>query len=266
MARAMYRAQIGDVLRRSFPLAVGGIAILHEYDLLASRWWMWGWLGLFALTQVSEYYLAGLAADRFRFGLDQVHGSFAGSIDNLTRQLVLDPNRRLDETACKAICVGLLSRIKRYVTHMLNPDGGNRIRVTIAVPLPCAAGTKTDNLRIWCYDETYPDRRWTTLPVASKGAGEAFATGLIQTIDDIRTVLDAPGREHREFRSVVSVPVEAGGPSGTPLAVINVDSTVVGFFTPDHVKRILPSIAPAINVIALALLTRSEGADYAFHS
>lgn len=227
---------------------------------------MWGWLSAFAGMKLSDIYLRGLTADNGRRQLNRIQGSFAGTIDNFTRALVHSQERRLDEVSCKGLCVNVLARIKRYCEYALEPGGENRLRVTLAVPIRELGSGRVLYLQVWCYDEPYPDRRWSVLPLGGPGAPAAFQSGTFKLIDDIWQEESVSDRRTREFRSVMCIPVKAGGPNGESLAVVNVDSPVPNFFDADSVDRVLALLAPAVNIIALEILTRAEGARYAFHN
>jgi GAF domain-containing protein len=228
---------------------------------------MVAWLLLFVALEVSNLYLQGLARDSTTKAVDNVHGSFAGSIDSLTQQIMQSPTRCLSEEASKMLCIGLLARIRNFAQHRLVSTDGNRLRVTLTVPIAenAPGDPKITALRTWCYDEPYQDRRWTRLRLDLQGAPKAYATGTIQVIDDLLTLAERADEHERPYRSIASLPVKAGGPSGKTLAVVNIDSTLPSFFNVERVKHLLPIISPAINVIALVILTRDEAA-YAFNS
>ena len=260
---SLYRARFGDLIRLLLPFVIGGIAIAHEYDRLKAWWWMWVWLTLFVGQQLSEVYLRGLVAETTRKQVNRINQSFAGAIDSLTERLQRRPQNRLLEEDCRIICVSLLARIRRYAEWALEVDAAkHRLRVTLAVPMRGAHNSPVDRVRVWCYDEPHPDRRWTEIPLGKPGAGQAFAERGISIIPDIRNE-DPNGKT--AFRSVLSMPVTVGGPNGVAVGVVSIDAPEPHFFTEQNITELLPLVEPVLNVIALTLLTRSEKARYAFH-
>lgn len=142
-------------------------------------------------------------------GISRACGSLGGSIGSLSEALFTG-DRQLDENECRYFCVGLLARI-RTITREVLPDAKHvRLRATLAVPIFETGGNDPDYLRVWCYDETHGDRRWTKLPIAWPGAPAAYLSGQPTVIDDIRKLRYVPDAAGRTFRSVISIPVVAG--------------------------------------------------------
>lgn len=207
-------------------------------------------------------------------GISRASGSLGGGIQSLTEALRLG-NRKLVEEDSRSTCIALLARIHEVATVVLPRDRDVRLRVTLAVPIvrtgvpegrgaPASTTVAPECLRVWCYDRTHGDRHWTTLSLDSPGAAEAYRTGEIAYIPDMRA-LPGPSRTRaRSFGSVVSVPV-AGRPDGRPLAVVNIDASEPNYFDLALViARLHPLILPGVQAIGLALQARKEAEHYVF--
>ena len=199
-----------------------------------------------------------------------MHGSVAGSIDSLAQKMMASPDQRLSQEEGKNLAAGLLHRIKEYAECILPKLEDGNLRVTLAVPW--FDGEK-DCLRVWCYDQTYPDRRWTTLPLPNRaqdalpGSPAAYVTRRMQIIDDVSKITGPHGFRGQNFRGVLSIPIFAAGPEGTCLGVVNIDATKPKYFTRDKVEqKVYPLVAPSLNLLGLVLLLKREGAEYAFGS
>jgi hypothetical protein len=269
-ARWMYFRPVGSVLVVLLVILVAGIPLAHEYGLLGSRVWLWVWFGLFAVEYVRQAVATGRARDAESAVVTRVHGSVAGSIDTLAQKMLASPDQRLSQEEGKNLAAGLLHRIKDYAECILPKleDGG--LRVTLAVPW---VHNGKGCLRVWCYDQTYPDRRWTTLPLPAAGddplpgSPSAFVTHRMQIIDDVSTIQGPHGFRGQSFRSVLSLPIFAAGPDGACVGVVNIDSTKPHYFKSDKVERkVYPLVAPSLNLLGLVLLLRREGSEYAFGS
>jgi hypothetical protein len=269
-ARWMYFRPLGSVVIAVLIISVATIPLAHEYGLLANRKWLWLWLALFAVDYIIRAVAKGRARDRENAEVTRVHGSVAGSIDSLTQKMLASPDHRLSQEEGKNLAAGLLHRIKDYAECILPKLDKGDLRVTLAVPWN--DGDK-DCLRVWCYDQTYPDRRWTTLPLpdyadqALPGSPAAFVTRRMQIIEDVTKIEGPHGFRGQSFRSVLSMPIFAAGPDGTCLGVVNIDATKPRYFTRDLVERkVYPLVAPSLNLLGLVLLLKREGSDYAFGS
>lgn len=118
---------------------------------------------------------------------------------------------------------------------------------------------------MWCYDRPYQERRWTALPLGLAGAPTSFEFGTIEIIRDIRGVAGVKDADQRPYRSVVSIPVKAGGPEGATLAVVSLDVRELDFFQRESVEqRLVPLAQSVVNTIALVLSLRRPGEPYEF--
>jgi hypothetical protein len=233
---------------------------------------MWGWLIIFGVkTLVWDRYLNGLFADNSRDRMARIHGAVAGSIDSLAQRIVGSADRRLSHEAAHSLCIGLLHRIQDYACAELCTDEDVRLRVTLAVPIYPSYSDSPIALRVWCYDQPYDDRGWTELPIYGEGglpvsgSPMAFTSGNPQVIADIHEdpSWKALKLNKRAFRSVLSIPVRAG-PNGQSLAVVNIDATEPNLFKEASVLKLLPVIAPTVNLVGLVLLNRRPGQEYEF--
>lgn len=270
-AKRFYAFALGDVFRHLGVIALALIPVLKDFNVVKSTGWMVGWLVLFLLkAYVWDRYLNGLFADATGTRLAEINASLAGNLDRITLKLVSNPDRRLSEEGSKALCVGLMHRVKDYVVLAMGTRPDVRFRVDLAVPLPVGPLEHCQSLRVWCYDESYGDSRWSEFDIDRNrplpGSPTAFVTGTVQIISDIQDIPEADGIQRR-FRSVLSIPVKAGGPGGRTLAIMNIDATQPGLFTAELVEdSILPLVQTVVNMIALVLLNRREGVAYAFDS
>lgn len=122
-------------------------------------------------------------------------------------------------------------------------------------------------VRTWCYDEPYHQRRWTTMQIGLAGAPAAYRLREVQIIPDLRAVAGIEQADRRPYRSVVSIPVCAGGPNGSALAVVSLDAMEPGRFREGDVhESLIPMIQPVITALALVLALRKRGDAYEFGS
>jgi hypothetical protein len=194
----------------------------------------------------------------------------AGSIDSIAQKVMAAGDHRMDHEETRALAVGLLHRIRDYSCCVLPNAEDAGLRVTLAVPIH---DESRDYLKVWCYDQTYADRQWTRLPLPPPGerplpgSPAAFVSHRLQIINDIWAIEGAHAFRGKAFRSVLSIPINAGGPSGACIAVLNMDATVPAYFNSQLVERELyPLVAPALGLLGLVLLLRRKGVDYEFGS
>ena len=202
---------------------------------------------------------------RIEAGLAGANAILAGALEGLAVKLDASTGsgrRTLPHDACRETCIGLLARIQSLAQTALGSDASDlRLRVTLALPL--RANERHDKgeivaLRVWCYDRTYPDRRFTRMALDGDGAPEAFRDGAVAIIPDIHT-LDIPDATARQFRSVVCYPIRSGAGLYEPLGVVNIDAEHVGFFTPERNGRLNTYIQPAVQAIGIPLASRRHG-------
>ena len=260
------RAQIGNVLEIGLPVAIGAAAGAQAFGFIGGPWWGLGWIAAYVVEQIYSRFRRGSATRAVLTRLARVNGSFAGNIDTATQKLLRGPETRLSEEACKNLAIGLLHRIRHYTEVALDVDQGTRLRATLAVPVLNDINVVVA-LRVWCYDEPYDDRRWTTLPINVSGAPEAFRKGVVAVIPDLRALPEVSPSDPRAYRSVLCIPVRMGGPNGKSLAVVSIDAGPAGFFsTEDVVEKVIPLVQAAVNLIALVLALRHPGAAHEFDS
>lgn len=211
-----------------------------------------------SLRRVAEKRLEEVTA-----ALAEVGGGFGGAMESLAEAIRSKPEG-IDEETCRYLCTAILARIREYAESLQKPNKSVRLRATLAVPILDSGGIEVDRLRVWCYDRTHGDRQWTELPLNLPGAPEAYLTGEVRIIDDIRTIPQVPQGNKRTFRSVVSIPV-GNGDDGRPLAVVNIDASEPYYFElPTVLAKIGPFIQPAVQAIGLALQSRRHDAAYIF--
>lgn len=273
LGRWLYRQAVGDVFMVATTIALASIPLLHSYHVpvLDKIIWVWIWFFLFLIKTLRDLYTKGKITQVGESHVLEVHSAVAGSVESIAGKLTSSTDKSLGEEQTKALCAGLLHRIKDYVRYALKAKDEVRLRVTLAVPWRAPSETGPLNLRVWCYDQTYEDRRWTTLalPTGSEtplpGSPSAYVTGRTQIISDVHEIVTPHSFRDRRFRSVLSVPVHMEGPGGLPIAVVNIDATVPDFFQAKRVEEVvLPLIAPAVTLLGLVLTLRRKESKYVF--
>jgi hypothetical protein len=254
----------GEVLEKGIPGVVGVIGIVQAFGLIEH----WGWgiaaAGLLGIELVVVRFRRGSALRALLERFSTATGEYAGQLDTILVRLSRSPDRAFSENACKTLCTGLLSRLRDFADIAFGGEGEGKLRATLAIPLRNGQGNVTA-VRVWAYDRPYPERRWTLLPIGLVGAPRAFELGRIEIIPDIRLVTGINNAEQRPYRSVVSIPVKAGGPEGATLAVVSLDSNVPNFFHRESVvQKLVPMALPLVNTIALVLALRRPGEPYEF--
>jgi hypothetical protein len=70
--------------------------------------------------------------------------------------------------------------------------------------------------------------------------------------------------EKRPYRSIVSIPLQAKGNEGKPIAVVSIDADEANFFDADGVlAKVRPLVSPALNTIGFVLSFKG-GEGYEF--
>jgi len=254
-----------DYVSRGLPVVVAVVAGLGGFGVFTG--WPWGgiWLGLFTSQMVLQRWIRGSVVDDFLGDLSNEHGALAGNLDTLLKLLLQTEDTRISEARCSSLCSDLLRRFKKLSELALHMPRGVKLRATLAVPVAETSG-EAAGLRIWCYDEQYANRRWSHLPMGLHGAPEAFISGNIQIVDDVHAITNVLKGETRDYKSILSIPVKAGGPGGETVAVLNLDASPAAFFKfPDVVRQLIPQTQVVVNAIALALVLRRTGEAYEFH-
>ncbi|HEV3050858.1 MAG TPA: hypothetical protein VGX50_11135 [Longimicrobium sp.] len=225
-------------------------------------------VSLALLVPLTHYRQGGLRKRLLR-QLAYINGSFAGSLLSFNEKINAINKRNLDENQCEALCASLLHRIRDYTAFALDAGPECRLRANLAVPYS-ATGADTDSLRVWCYDEPHSDRGWTVVPLemngkVAPGSPAAYCTGAVQIIDDITLVPGPASARVLPYRSVLSIPLDAKGADGKPLAVINIDADEPRFFDAQRVSdEVRPLVSPVITAIGLVLSSRKKGHPYGF--
>lgn len=217
-------------------------------------------------------------ANQFEREMDAIAAacySLGGGIQRLNEALRQEKGKLRDEY-CRSVCVALLARIYDIAVAVMPQESGVRLRVTLAVPIVTtgvpngkgaapAEGRQPECLRVWCYDRTHGDSRWSVLPLDGPGAGEAYRLNDVAYIPDVAKLPESVVTRGRPFRSVVSFPV-TGRPDGRPLAVVNIDSSEPDYFdSPLIAARLRPLILPGVQAIGLAIQARKEGELYVYN-
>lgn len=250
---------------RGLPLLIGGYPIAVASDFVTRDVWLvFGflvWVVVWAAHYGIAHYRNTGIVDDFTSGIEAVNSSFAGCIEDIAYHI--SGGGSLSEEQCRQKCIALLHRIKDALSVVTESPPHVSVRATLAIPLFESDGSLR-HLRVWCYDETYADRRWSKLNRDWPGAPEAFETNTIKAIEDIRTQ-DIPGAENRKFRSVVSIPVARSRSTGKPIAIVNLDASEPAYFDIEHfIQRVLPVVLPIVHTIGLAILAKDTGDPYSF--
>lgn len=246
------------------------VPVARSWNRFQSGGWLAAWAVVYVIDRVWERFRLGSYVQRATRQFARINSSVAGSIDSLAAILISSPDRQFNEEQCKHLVVGLLHRIRDYTETAMDLPEEVELRATLAVPHPDSTVPPRE-LRVWCYDETHGNRQWTILPLgltdgrALPGSPTAFLSGNIQIIEDLHALDDVSAElKARTFRSILSIPVRAGG-RGKVLAVVNLDASEPHLFTPGMVQNvIMPHIAPSVNLVALALLMRKTGEKHVF--
>lgn len=208
------------------------------------------------------------ARGRFVQGFKPANAALAGAFEDVACQLARRPKQRagLNEGASRALCTALLARIKSLATLALGADlDGLRLRVTLAVPLRDRTTKAVTHLRVWTYDMTYDDRRYTQMEIGWDGAPEAFRKRATAVIDDLHALDTPSAREKPRFRSIVCYPIRPRNvDSLEPLGVVSLDVGPPGFFTLARQARLNTYIQPAVQALGIPLVSRYANAKYTF--
>jgi hypothetical protein len=259
----------GFVLRTVAGLIVLGVPAAQNFKLIEDR----GWLGLFFASAILlvplTHYHQGAPASRLARRLAEINGTFAGTIELLRTKLLLANGRKLQNEQCEMLCVALLHLIRDYTALALQVGERPTLRATLAVPVASSPGGPVDAVRVWCYDRPPEARGHTRIPLEKDGmpvpgSPAAYLLGRMQVITDLHELPPAQLGKKAPYRSILSIPLSARGNDGRPLAVVNLDADVPGFFKPEEVvARVWPFISPALNTLGL-VLTMRKGGDYVF--
>lgn len=230
-----------------------------------ARWWGGGaFVILLIVGAVLERHRNTAALFNLSLGLRRVNGSFAGVLEDLTRKLERRVGPRpvkLSEAESLQLCVSLIARI-RTLAHIACGSTADEIRLRVTLAIPDPTGDPGD-LRVWAYDESYDDRRYSRLKARWPGAPSAFRNRRVDTIDDLWTLPERPPGNCR-FRSVVSFPVREHHPDHPPLAVVNIDAESAEFFTPERTDRLSTYVQPLVQTVGLVLISRKADAQFTF--
>lgn len=262
----LLEAPMASYVETILPLSLALIAGLAGFITLP-KWAALVWLILFGADYAYVRLRRGTVMHQVVARIGEANAGLAGDLDTMIQHLTNGKNgkSRLNDATCRSLCVPLLRVIKRYTEVVRIPGRDVVLRVNLAVPQLDATG-QAFALKVWCYDELHNNRRYSEMPVGFAGAPSAYTSGRIQIIDDIHAVENVFPGETRDYYSIVSIPVKAGGPAGPTLAVINIDASKPGVFTLGDVEgQIIPLAQAAINAIALAIVLRRQGERYAFH-
>lgn len=272
----LYRAPIGVIFRILLVVALGLFPIVRNEQHVLGVGWLTVWCVVFAAREIGDRYLSGLGSLNLRKRIARINRDIGGNINAVARYVVPEGSQKkpgwLSEEQAHTACMSLLARVLDFTLNEYPQAERSDVRVTLAVPVTLAGSVKPVMLRVWCYDRPHDDSHWTELrlplvkgeePLA--GAPDAFVSNEVRVVADIRTVNGTPGVENRRYRSIVSIPVTGGGPSGKPCAVVNIDAATENFFAEDAVwERILPLATPILSTISFVLRLRTPGSPYKF--
>lgn len=231
--------------------------------------WLLLFFGAGILLLPLRHYRGGGPMRALMGELARVNGSFAGSLWSLGQKRQAAQGK-LSDGECEALCAALLHRIRDYAAVALEVKERPRLRATLAVPYSTPGSSKIDALRVWCYDETHDDRGYSVLLLRLEGsilpgAPAAYLSHEPQIIMDIAKVPGPAAQRALPYHAVLSIPLQACGPDGKPLAVVNIDADEPGFFRlEDVVLKVRPLVAPAVNAIGLVLQSRKKKGPYGF--
>lgn len=263
LARRTLHLSVGMTLSRLVRVALVAYPPALVLGFLPGAKWLVAWLLAFVLHELYAHWLRGAFVERSRNKLQEVNLKLASYLDSFSAKYRQSDDNRFSEAESRSLAVILLQRIHEYakIASEIHDCGS---RTTLAVPVNDGSA-----LRVWCYDDTYDDRRWTELPMLTgglntPGAPSAFLTGKYQIIGDMHK-LDIIGAKDRTYRTVVSIPLKAGGANGKCVGVLNIDATLPNIFTEEDVEqRLIPLLRVSQNLVTLVLLMRRPNAKYAF--
>lgn len=263
---ALGHGPAGEWAEWGLPGIVGALGVLQAFGLTTSLWWAFAAIGVLAGERALSRFRRGSALYRLVQNIRRINTSFAGNLDSILAELLRDPSTRLSEARSKALCVGLLSRLRRYAELSLDCGPERPLRATLSVPVERAHGP-VELMRTWCYDEPYHDRRWTEIPLHLEGAPAAYRTGTVRILTDVHALDGIEDADRRPYRSVLSIPIHAAGPNGRALGVVNLDTSEASFFQEGIITAtLIPMIQPVVNTLALVLALRKPGEAYEFGS
>jgi hypothetical protein len=252
------------------PVVMGAVAMMPDRRLIRPDLWLVAWILCFLTKEGTGAYKRGKRRESEAARFDAIHSSVAATVDRIAHKLIASTDRRFDVKTAETLIISLLHRIKEYAQSILPNSEEANLRVTLAVRWNDPANDDRPSLRVWCYDQPYASSNWTTLPLPLAGeeplpgSPAAFVNKTIQVIHDV-TLIPHPNKFRGPYRSVLSLPVTSGGPSGQPLAVVNIDAQPTNYFVSDFVERVVyPKVAPAINLLGLVFLLIEPGAKYEF--
>ena len=257
--------------RRGLSLFITGYPIAVASDFVTQTWLLVVgfliWVVIWAFHYSLGAYRNAATANNFASGIEDVNSSFAGCIEDIA--YVLSGGGTLTEEQCKQKCVALLHRIKDALDVITETAPGVTVRATLAVP-SFKDDRSLEHLRVWCYDETYANRRWSILEPDWPGAPKAFQTNKVQAVEDLPNSDMVMGSSNtdiveRQFRSVVSVPVARSRSTGKPIAVVNLDATEPDYFDIESfIQQVIPVVLPIVHMIGLAILAKDSSDSYSF--
>lgn len=263
---ALGHGPAGEWAEWGLPGIVGTLGVLQAFGLTKSLWWAFAAIGVLAGERALSRFRRGSALYQLVQNIRRINTSFAGNLDSILVELLRDPGTRLSEARSKALCIGLLGRLRGYAELSLACGSERPLRATLSVPVDHEHGP-VELLRTWCYDEPYHDRRWSEIPLHLEGAPAVYRTGTLRILPDVHAMEGIEDADQRPYRSVVSVPVRAGGPNGRTLGVVNLDTPEAEFFRKGIVEEtLIPMIQPVVNTLALVLALRKPGEPYEFGS
>lgn len=255
-----------------------GWTLALDSDLVpdSGRWKLVGYIGCFSLFVVSamllkhsraaEHDQATADLARIRSGLRSANAALAGSFEDIACALDRQASKRvgLTEERSKTMCIAMLARIRTLAHLALGTESDRqRLRVTLAVPI--RESETVVALQVWCYDQTYADRRFTRMDILWDGAPEAFRRRATAIIEDLNTLDTPAAKEGRSFRSVVCYPIRPRNSNGLePLGVVSINAEEEGFFTLDRQSRLNTYIQPVVQGLGIPLASRYSNEKYKF--
>ncbi len=242
-------------------LTVAIWAGLTQFGIQNTKRYAWIWVVLYIVDRLLARLRQGTVLREYTDAFERVNSNLAGATDDLARFMRRSHGQRIGQDEAHALVVKLLACIRDYATAALQLGTDHMVRVSLAVPLePTDPAT---NLRVWCYDDSHRNRRWSVLEHGWHGAPRAYETGDLVVLDDVNEERQRSGIEGaaREFKSVACIPVQADGIVGRPLGIVSIDVRERAFFTVQNLRsQLLPLVAPAVSQVGVVLTVMEEGA------
>lgn len=214
-------------------------------------------------------FVLGLLLERHRFTaqnrtlrqrLGRVNGSLSGNLHTLANHLH-EVKGWLTEEQSKGLCRSFLARTKDLAyTALEMSDEAVRLRAVLVLPILDGNEYK---MQVWCYDQPYADRKWSRMPMTFPGAPEAYRSGSVRLLSDIRQLPNLLTHGPHGFQSAICFPV-LSLPGRNPLGVVCLDAPEPNYFDIEDADRLYAYVGPSIEAIGVVLQLRNPDARLSF--